>query len=320
MIRCDGTVRLFAVFQVVRSLPGWDRIVEVSSSFGKLMDENTGLTKHDGMVRLVVSIVLHRSPLEVLDRTLTCLQAALREVQGKQVGGVEVVVVDNASGAAYTTALRTLVGRWRAAGLPISLRCCRHNLGYGRGHNLVATAAPDFRLVLNPDVFLQSNALVQGLSFLEEHAEVGLVVPRALGKESEPLYLCKRYPTLLALALRGFAPAGLRRRYAACLAHYEMRDLDWDVPRFDLELVSGCCLLMRGEVWQRTGGFDPGYFLYFEDFDFALRVREHFRIAYVPDFVVTHLGGEAARKGWRHRRWFIQSAWRFFSGHGWRWC
>ncbi len=193
------------------------------------------------------------------------------------------------------------------------------NLGYGRTHNLVGAQMGDARLVLNPDVFLAQDSLVAALAFLRDHPEVGVVVPKAVDGQGQPLYLCKRYPSVLALGLRGLAPAWLKRRFAKYLARYEMRDLDWDKARSDLELVSGCCLLMRGWVWQETAGFCPDYFLYFEDFDFALRARERATIAYVPDFRIIHLGGGAARKGWRHRFWFLRSACRFFQQHGWRW-
>ncbi|BCX87968.1 hypothetical protein MIN45_P0335 [Methylomarinovum tepidoasis] len=268
---------------------------------------------------LVVSIVVHRSPLPVLEQTLVCLKQAAQKVVGRLVAAVDVVIVDNDSGGAYVAGLQALVDRWQANGLAVRLRCNGANLGYGRGHNMVGTAKKDYRLILNPDVYLQLDALTAALDFLDDHPAVGLVVPRALDAEGKPLYLCKRHPSLLVLALRGFFPVWLQQYFVHILDRYEMRDLDWDLPRFDLELVSGCCMLMRGEVWHRTGGFDPDYFMYFEDFDFSLRAHQVTRIAYVPDFIVTHLGGGAARKGWRHRWWFVRSAWRFFRHYGWKW-
>ncbi len=59
-------------------------------------------------------------------------------------------------------------------------------------------------------------------------------------------------------------------------------------------------MLFRTEVLKKLGGFDPRYFLYFEDYDLSLRTHEVARVAYVPSVRVLHHGGDAARKGWTH--------------------
>ncbi|BCX80650.1 hypothetical protein MIT9_P0224 [Methylomarinovum caldicuralii] len=266
---------------------------------------------------LAVSIVLHKSPIPILQRCLANLQAALvRLLETQPRMTTTVVLVDNASGRTYIAKLHALI---QAFGFPVVIHCNDGNLGYGAGHNQAQGKDVDFRLILNPDVFLEPNALVRALAFLAANPDVGLVVPHARDERGRQLYLCKRYPTVLVLALRGGAPPWLQKRFSAYLEKYEMRDLDWSVPRFDLQLISGCCFLIRETVWRAIGGFDPGYFLYFEDFDLGLRARRVTRLAYLPDFVVTHLGGGVARKGWRHRVWFVASAWRFFQRYGWRW-
>jgi GT2 family glycosyltransferase len=71
-------------------------------------------------------------------------------------------------------------------------------------------------------------------------------------------------------------------------------------------------------VLQRLDGFDPRYFLYFEDYDLSLRTGRIARIVYVPAVRIVHFGGGAADKGFQHIRLFAASAWRFFGTHGWR--
>lgn len=272
------------------------------------------------MPELIASIVVYRSPLSVLDKTLACLHRAGEYAVGKGlIEALKVVVVDNASGREYSLRLKDVLGRHRARGLELCLIEQPNNGGYGRGHNEVTTGPGDFRLVLNPDVFLAPPSLVAGLEFLRDHREVGVIAPWGEDEQGRALFLSKRYPSVWVLGLRGLAPAWLKRRFASFLAEYEMRDLDWSRPQFGLPLVSGCCLLLRGSVWQEIGGFDPGYFLYFEDFDFALRAQKLAQIAYVPGFRVIHLGGGAARKGLQHRIWFFCSAFKFFQRYGWRW-
>jgi len=239
------------------------------------------------MSRLTVSIVLHRSPLPVLERTLTSLQRACAQAQAAGcLTEAVVVLVDNASGSSYLAALCALVARQRQAGLDCHILALPDNGGYGRGHNAVAAETDDFRLVLNPDVLLEADALRQALVFLHRHPEVGLVAPWGQNAAGQPSWLCKAYPGVLTLALR-VAPKGLQRLGRVELANYEMRERDWSQTIFDPGLVSGCCLLLRATLWRRLGGFDPGYFLYFEDFDLALRARRLTTIAYLPQFRIT---------------------------------
>ena len=126
-------------------------------------------------------------------------------------------------------------------------------------------------------------------------------------------------PAVFDLFLRGFAPGWLRRRFARRMERYEMRDLIGGQVVWDPPLVSGAFMLFRSEVLRRLGGFDPDFFLYFEDYDLSLRAARLTRLAYVPAVRVVHHGGHAARKGWHHIKLFVGGAARFFNKHGWRW-
>jgi GT2 family glycosyltransferase len=194
------------------------------------------------------------------------------------------------------------------------------NVGYGGGHNLaIAGANSQYHLVLNPDVELAGDALVKALAFMDAHPACGLLAPSVRDERGELQYLCKRYPTVLDLALRGFAPSWLRDIFHRRLAQYEMRDIInerdvvWDPP-----IISGCFMLFRMTLLRAVAGFDPRYFLYFEDFDLSLRSGHLARLAYVPEVRITHLGGDAARKGLSHIGMFAVSAARFFREHGWQ--
>jgi GT2 family glycosyltransferase len=120
------------------------------------------------------------------------------------------------------------------------------------------------------------------------------------------------------LFLRGFAPRVLRERNAPALARYEMRDLPADRVYSPVPLASGCFMLMRTALFRRVGGFDPRFFMYFEDYDLSLRLGREAAWGYVPGARIVHHGGDASRKGFRHVAWFLRSAWRFFATHGWR--
>lgn len=268
-------------------------------------------------ISLTVSMVTYAPRRPVLEPTLHALDAAaaLLRAAGRPVT-VRLVLVDNGPGPADRTLVETLAG---ALDMPVQVIGGHGNVGYGVGHNLaIAAGMGDFHLILNPDVEMAADALEQALGFLQAHPEVGLLAPETREADGSLQYLCKRYPSLVDLFLRGFAPAALRRRFAARLARYEMRDRIGCEVVMDPPIVSGCFMLFRAPVLERLGGFDNRFFLYFEDFDLSLRAARLTRIAYVPAVRIVHHGGRAARKGWRHRLRFMRSALTFFRLHGWR--
>jgi len=221
-------------------------------------------------------------------------------------------------GVKGSPALRALAS-WPAGAGPVEVLAGHGNVGYGRANNLaIERVRSDFHLIMNPDVELDAAALREALSAAREHPEVGLLAPAVYGDDGHLQYLCKRYPSVWVLFLRGFAPAVLRRRFAPAIAHYEMRDVIADRFVPNVPLASGCFMLARTALLSRLGGFDPRYFMYFEDYDLSLRVAQEAVVAYVPRARILHHGGEASRKGLRHVAWFMRSAWRFFARHGWK--
>jgi len=268
-------------------------------------------------VMLAVSVVTYGGDVVCLESTLSHLAVAAGALPAGR-AALRLVLVDNGPGAVErSAALSRLLQGWDGGAEILS---GHGNVGYGRGHNLaIGRHASAFHLVLNPDVELAPDALVQALAFLGAHPECGLLAPAVWGEDGTLQYLCKRRPAAVDLLLRGFAPQWLRERFRFRLDRYEMRDLInerdvvWDPP-----IVSGCCMLFRTGVLERVGGFDPRYFLYFEDFDLSLRTAQIARIAYVPAVRIVHHGGGAARKGLAHVRMFAASAAKFFNRHGWR--
>ncbi|HET9765101.1 MAG TPA: glycosyltransferase family 2 protein, partial [Casimicrobiaceae bacterium] len=213
--------------------------------------------------------------------------------------------------------------RFRDSGVTMNYLHRHTNIGYGSAHNLVMHGGnTHYHLVLNPDVELEPDAVIEGLRFMEAHPDIGVLAPAVAGPGGEREFLCKRYPAVLDLALRGFATPRLRRWFRRRLERFEMRDVvDAGSNGFvsPVPVMSGCFMLLKRKVVDATGGFDPGFFLYFEDFDWSVRLNRVAGSAYVPAVRIVHHGGGAARKGWRHIVWFATSAARFYRRHGWKW-
>lgn len=263
-------------------------------------------------VLLSVSVVLYKSPPEQVAATLRALETAVSNMRPEL--SVKLFLIDNdPEGGAYDNCLSANYQR-----LTIKYIAGYGNVGFGAGHNRVLRDICAYHLILNPDAELAEDSLVSALSFMLRHPDCGLLSPAATWDDSTRQYLCKRYPGLLDLLLRGFAPAVVKRLFKARLDRYEMRGVTESEVVWDPPIVSGCFMLFRREVLQRLGGFDPGYFLYFEDFDLSLRAAKLARLAYVPEVRIVHHGGHASRKGIRHVAMFARSATRFFRTHGWR--
>ncbi|MDQ0994919.1 GT2 family glycosyltransferase [Phyllobacterium ifriqiyense] len=256
---------------------------------------------------LTIAIVIFQPDQETVLKTIQSLRHALQFVSLKR---VKVFLIDNTPViSSYDWLLETM------ADLSFEIINGQGNVGFGRANNIVADAVGKYHLVLNPDVEMDQEALANAIAFMEAHGDCGLLTPQAFNPDGTRQYLCKRYPTVLDLLLRGFAPRGVKQLFTARLNRYEMRDQIGDAVFWNPPIISGCFMFFRGDVFQKTGGFDPRYLLYFEDFDISLRTAKFAEIAYVPTVRIVHEGGNAARKGWWHIRQFARSALIFFSTH-----
>lgn len=274
------------------------------------------------MTRLAVSVVTFAPDYRELTETLKSLVASINTAIDKEVvSEAKVTLVDNGPGRDNEASLRSLIeeicgNQPRIRGEVIS---GHGNVGYGKGHNIaIERSDTDYHLVLNPDVTCEERAVFEAVKFLNASPDVGLLAPHAVGAGGATQYLCKRYPTILDLFLRSFAPAAVKRIFKTRLQKYEMRDVIKDRVVFDVPIVSGCFMFFRRTVLHGVGGFSPEYFMYFEDFDLSLRSTAVARTAYVPSVNIVHLGGDASRKGLKHIKMFVESGWKFFQQHGWR--
>jgi hypothetical protein len=270
---------------------------------------------------LTVSIVTYRPNLALLDTTLRKLSRAIGAATDEgALRAVNLVLIDNTGERAVADAVVKLgAAHFESSAVTMNYLHGHANIGYGAAHNLVMHGGnTHYHLVLNPDVELAPDALTVALRYLAEHPEIGVVVPAVFRPDGGREYLCKRYPSLLDLALRGFAPGPLRRVFRKRLDRYEMRDAVGDAVMSPVPVMSGSFLLARRKAIEVTGGFDPEFFLYFEDFDWSVRLNQVTQSAYLPDVRVVHHGGRAAAKGVRHVAYFARSAVRFFNKHGWK--
>lgn len=270
---------------------------------------------------LCVSIVSYFSIAEDLTTTVR----SLCECAAQFVGNVHLTITDNTDKAVDSARLEGLIAHWISDGFlsalaSIELRHTGKNLGYGQANNqaLLGRKRADYVLVLNPDLLLQSDALQTAHQLFNTKPDCVLIAPRAMSLAGDDLFLNHAKPTILALLGRFVKAPVWFRPLRAAMERYELRELPLEQPHEQTLCASGCFMLIRRPAFDAVGGFDDRFFMYFEDYDLSVRLRELGRVCYEPAVRVAHFGGDAASKGMKHSWMFASSAFRFFQRHGWQ--
>ena len=273
-------------------------------------------------IRLHISIVTYDTAQEVLLKTIDSVTVAIGKLKRlNSVISVDITLVNNSQEKNIDLDEHNF-SKLSSGALQYKLHLMQGhtNIGYGRAQNMAFFARQStYHLFMNPDVELEPDCLVEGILYLEKHIDVAIASPQAHNYEGEKQFLCKQYPSIWILLVRGFIPKRFRGLFSNQSINYEMRNLSEAVPTKEIPIVSGCFMFCRSNIIEKVSGFDPRYFLYFEDFNLSLRVGDISSLAYVPTMRIRHAGGDAARKGMHHIKLFIRSGYRFFSNHGWKW-
>jgi GT2 family glycosyltransferase len=189
-----------------------------------------------------------------------------------------------------------------AAALRYPLRIIRNARpqGFGANHNAAFRLADgDFFCVVNPDVRLSMDPFPALRASLAD-ARAGAVAPAITDQEGRVTATARRFPTPLSILRKALfgAPALEYPALGAPLA------VDW---------VSGVFMLLRRDVYQRAGGFDERYFLYYEDVDLCARLRAlGYLVQLIPAASAVHQARHDSHRRLRYMAWHLRSMLRFF--------
>ena len=215
------------------------------------------------------------------------LEPFLASVPTASTSPAAIVIADNLS--ADDSAVKRLADASGASYLPMG-----SNLGYGAAMNAAAAALPAsvrWILVSNPDVVL-SPAAIDGLVAVgEEDAGIGSVGPAILNADGSLYPSARAVPSLRT----GVGHAMFSNLWPNNPWSRRYRN-DSEVPsqRRDAGWLSGSCLLVRRSAFDELSGFDPDFFMYFEDVDLGYRFGKHgYRNVYEPTVRVTHTGAHS---------------------------
>jgi GT2 family glycosyltransferase len=245
-------------------------------------------------------------------------------------GTYRVVVVDNASTDGSVAMVR--------AEFPQALLIeSRENNGYAAGNNLGLRALgfvdalhplplplgegqgeiepPRYALLLNPDTIVPPTALAEMVAYLDARPQVGIAGPRLVLPNGELDLACRRsFPTP---EVSFYRLTGLSRLFprSRLFGRYNLTYLSPDIET-EVDSVVGAFMLVRGAAITQAGLLDENFFMYGEDLDWALRIKQHgWQARYNPAVTVLHVKRAASQRSRRAQIAFHEAMLYFYRKH-----
>lgn len=227
----------------------------------------------------VTTVLVSFNTAKLLNPCLDRLAIALKGVQN------EIIVVDNASSDDSVAVLRREYPECKLIVNTV-------NVGFGRANNQALEHIKSrYVLLLNTDAFVEPDALHKTLAYMDANPDCGILGVRLVGRDNV-IQPCARYfPTVKSLFLHR---TGLRKFFPN-VRYVDDAEQSLDVVH-ECDWVVGCYYLVRREVIDSIGLFDPRYFLYYEEVDHCLAAKKAgWKVVFFPLTTVVHIGGESAK-------------------------
>lgn len=278
------------------------------------LDRPTELRETQSIAHAVTVVMInYRTPAMTID--------ALQSIADTREDlAVDCVVVDNASGDDSGRVIERAIGDngWSWCKLILA----ESNDGFSAGNNLGASASDGAPiLLLNSDTLVGAKAIQRLLAALESNRQIGITSPRLQWPSGESQVSCFRYFRPTSEFVRSASIGWVTKRLpwaevAMPLGQddrHESQAVDW---------TSFACVLIRRDVFDRLGGMDEGYFMYFDDVDFCRQVNGlGYDIVHCPEASVIHFRGgsssvkrlQSARK--KRPRYYYAARTRYYAKH-----
>lgn len=256
-------------------------------------------------MKLSASIVLYQTDLtplkKVIDSYFACKSEAL-----------QLFLVDNSP----TDALKSVATMYPDKEIYYIFN--NENMGYGKAHNIAIKKSMEqglsYHIVLNPDIVIQEGALEKLTFYMNEHPEVGNIMPKIIYPNGQLQYLCKLLPSPIDLIFRRFIP--FKKWRDKINQKYELHSFRYD-KKINIPNLSGCFMFLRTKALEKVGLFDENIFMYLEDIDLNRRIHRAYKTIFFPEAVVVHEYQKASYKNIKLLKVHIKSAIYYFNKYGW---
>lgn len=228
-----------------------------------------------GIMTSIIIVTYNR-----LDLIKKCLAAVTNNAPKDS----EIIIVDNNSSEGVVKFVKDNYPK-------IKVLANKKNTGFAVGNNQgVRASKGDNLLFLNTDAFLEPNTIEILEQFLDTHPDAGAVAPQLRNSDGSIQPSGGFFPHLWQIFLimtfidnlpflRQFTPS-IHIRYQKYFE--KVHSFDW---------LAGACLLVRREVFEKTGGFDENLFMYGEELEWCYRIKKaSYEIFLNPAAQLVHLG------------------------------
>lgn len=219
-------------------------------------------------------IIVSTSEARWLPACLSSLFAHVGEVT------VDVVVVDNESSDGTAEVVESQFPQVRVLTSP--------NLGFGHGNNRgLETTSSRYVLFLNPDTEILDGTFAELVAHLDQRHEVGLIGVRQLAADGTLFPTIRRFPSLPRYLFESLSS----ERFPFRASWLGERELDMSVYEQDVacDWTSGSFMLARREALDSAGCFDERFFVFSEEVDLCLRIRQAgWDIRHLPTMTILH--------------------------------
>lgn len=209
----------------------------------------------------------------------------------------EIIVVDNHSHDLSVELIRKKFD-W------VKIIVSEENLGFGRANNLgIEIAAGRNVFFLNSDTLLVNNAIKILSDYLDQNEKVGICGGNLYDVHEKPAHSFTRIFPGIAYELNYLTLNVFSKLFFGKNLYFNYSGKNIKVAR-----VSGADMMIPKRVLDKTGGFDPGFFLYSEETDLAFRItKSGYRVVSVYAARIIHLEGQSCTFNQLKTRWGLIS-------------
>ncbi|MCQ2189511.1 MAG: glycosyltransferase family 2 protein [Paludibacteraceae bacterium] len=183
------------------------------------------------------------------------------------------------------------------------------NYGFGTANNAgFHECCGEYVFLMNPDTICLDNSIKVLLDKLKEDETIGVLGPNLINSDGFPTHAFRRRGDGIMTELN-FALFGLPYK----LVYGENFEYNHTNEQLDVAYVCGAAMMMRRETFEKVGGFDENFFMYYEDQDLCNRIRQTgVRIVNEPSAVIKHLEGTSITVSEKRQDFIIQSRKKYF--------